>query len=165
MLNTDLRIELARSLPQSAGIDVVRLSAAFAEMEAEGRTRLGWFDGPIQIRRSADMRYGEQVFEIAVGLDEIAWDSADAAKAIEDAFEERHRALYTYAMADQEVVVVNARTSVIGVLPPPAIPNPRARPTRPLSHHAAYSFSNGWRCPCSPSTLLVRTSGWLGLHW
>ena len=143
MLNTDLRIELARSMPQSAGIDVVRLSAAFAEMEAEGRTRLGWFDGPIQIRRSADMRYGEQVFEIAVGLDEIAWDSANAAKAIEDAFEERHRALYTYAMADQEVVVVNARTSVIGVLPPPAIPEP-SRPTDAATIASRRVFLQQW---------------------
>lgn len=143
MLNTDLRIELARSMPQSAGIDVVRLSAAFAEMEAEGHTRLGWFDGPIQIRRSADMRYGEQVFEIAVGLDEIAWDSANAAKAIEDAFEERHRALYTYAMADQEVVVVNARTSVIGVLPPPAIPE-ASRPTDVATIASRYVFLQQW---------------------
>lgn len=118
MLNTDLRIELARSLPQSAGIDVAALRAAFADMEAEGRGRLGWFDGEIEIRRSADMRYGEQVFEIAVGLDEIAWESADAARAIECAFEERHRALYTYAMTDQEVVIVNARASVVGLLPP-----------------------------------------------
>ena len=143
MLNTDLRIELARSMPQSTGIDVAALRAASAEMEAEGRARLGWFDGAIEIRRSADMRYGEQVFEISVGLDDITWDSADATRAIERAFEERHRALYTYAMADQEVVVVNARVSVIGVLPPTATPD-RSRPTGAAAVASRRVFLQQW---------------------
>ena len=143
MLNTDLRVELARSMPQSAEIDVPALRAAFAEMESEGRTRLGWFDGPIQIRRSADMRYGEQVFEISVDLDEIEWDSADAAKAIEQAFQERHRALYTYAMTDQEIVVVNARTSVMGLLPATAVAEPSPVSASPATRSRRV-FLAGW---------------------
>ena len=31
----------------------------------------GWFDGPIKVERSAEMRYGEQIFEIDVPLDGI----------------------------------------------------------------------------------------------
>jgi N-methylhydantoinase A len=117
MLNTDLRVELTRSQGQLKGIDVAGLQAAFAEMEAEGRARLAWFDGEIVTRRSADMRYGEQVFEIAVPLDGLDWTAPDIGGAIEEAFHRAHEALYTYALRDQDVVLVNARVSVIGRLP------------------------------------------------
>jgi N-methylhydantoinase A len=137
MLNTDLRVELSRSLGQS-GIDTGALASAFAAMEAEGRDRLSWFGGPVELHRSADMRYGEQVFEIAVDLNDA--DGADLAER----FHAAHERLYTYAMRDQEVVLVNARLSAIGRLPPagemgsarPAIPA-AARAHRPV-------FLGGW---------------------
>src|SRR5580692_1310224 len=109
MLNTDLRIELARSQSQTHGIDVDALRVAFAEMEREGRARLGWFDGAVTVRRSADMRYGEQVFEIAVDLEGLDWQAPDLAKRLEAAFHQAHEALYTYSSPDQDVVLVNAR--------------------------------------------------------
>jgi N-methylhydantoinase A len=117
MLNTDLRIELMRSQSQTHGIDVAALRAAFAEMEREGQARLAWFDGAVTVRRSADMRYGEQVFEIAVDLEGVDWEAPDLAKRIEAAFHRAHEALYTYSSPDQDVVLVNARVSVIGRLP------------------------------------------------
>jgi N-methylhydantoinase A len=117
MLNTDLRIELMRSQPQTGGIDVEALRAAFGAMEQEGRARLAWFDGEVIVRRSADMRYGEQVFEIAVDLDGLDWATPDLGAQIEAAFHQAHEALYTYALRDQDVVLVNARASVIGGLP------------------------------------------------
>ena len=114
MLNTDLRVELTRSQGQIKDIDVVALAASFAAMEAEGRARLSWFDGVVSIRRSDDMRYGEQVFEIAVDLDGVDQESP---QAIEEAFHQAHERLYTYALRDQDVVLVNARAAVIGRLP------------------------------------------------
>jgi len=118
MLNTDLRIELMRSQSQTHGIDVAALREAFAGMEREGRARLAWFDGAVTVRRSADMRYGEQVFEIAVALDGLDWEAPeDLAGRIEAAFHRAHEALYTYASPDQDVVLVNARASVTGRLP------------------------------------------------
>jgi N-methylhydantoinase A len=116
MLNTDLRIELMRSLSQRRGIDTDALRVAFADMEHEGRGRLSWFDGEVVTRRSADMRYGEQVFEITVDMDGLDWQAADLADRIEAAFHRAHEALYTYALRDQDVVLVNARLSVIGRL-------------------------------------------------
>ncbi len=113
MLNTDLRIELTRGQSQSGGIEVEPLNASFAEMEREGRGRLSWFDGEIIIRHTADMRYGEQVFEINVPLDGVA----RTREAIEDAFHAAHERLYTYSLRDQDVVLVNAGVSVIGRLP------------------------------------------------
>jgi N-methylhydantoinase A len=113
MLNTDLRIELTRGQSQSGAIDVDALEAVYAEMEQEGRARLSWFDGEIIIRHTADMRYGEQVFEINVPLDGVGRTRA----AIEEAFHQAHERLYTYALRDQDVVLVNAGVSVIGRLP------------------------------------------------
>jgi N-methylhydantoinase A len=73
-------------------------------------------------RRSGDMRYGEQVFEIAVPLDGIDWAGPDLAGQLRAAFHARHRALFTYDLPEEEVVLVNARVAVVGRLPtsPPA---------------------------------------------
>jgi N-methylhydantoinase A len=149
MLNTDLRIELMRSQSQTRGIDVVALRAAFAEMEREGRSRLGWFDGDVSVRRSADMRYGEQVFEIAVDLEGkdlegMDWEAPDLARRIEAAFHRAHEALYTYASPDQDVVLVNARASVIGRLPAAAggATDRAAKPALPKGQRRAWL--GGW---------------------
>ena len=145
MLNTDLRVELTRSLGQGAGIDVPALKAAFTAMEQEGRARLSWFDGAIAIHRGADMRYGEQVFEIAVPLDGLDWDAPDLAAAIEAAFHQAHETLYTYALRDQDVVLVNARLSVVGRLPatPGVSAGGAAAPAAPKGRRRI--FAGGWR--------------------
>ncbi len=117
MLNTDLRVELSRSLGQSGGIDSAGLQAAFAAMADEGRARLAWFDGEVTLQRSADMRYGEQVFEIPVGLDDVDWASPTLSADLAERFHAAHERLYMYALREQDVVLVNARLSVIGRLP------------------------------------------------
>jgi N-methylhydantoinase A len=117
MLNTDLRVELSRSHGQTAGIDTAALKASFAAMETEGRSRLAWFDAEVTLHRSADMRYGEQVFEIPVPLDDVDWDSPALGTILADRFHAMHDRLYTYALRDQDCVLVNARLSVVGRLP------------------------------------------------
>ena len=162
MLNTDLRIELSRSQGQTArveasdpdttstatssistgasSIDTVALQAAFTAMQAEGRSRLAWFDGSVTLHRSADMRYGEQVFEIPVALDDIDWTATDLAATLAERFHTAHRRLYTYAMPDQEVVLVNARLSVIGHLPSveAAVPTPAHAQSVPKSRRTIH---------------------------
>ncbi len=86
-------------------------------MEAAGTAQLGWFDGKVAARRSADMRYGEQVFEIAVPLDGEDLAAPDARAAVAARFHRRHAALFTYALPDQEVVLTTARVAVVGMLP------------------------------------------------
>ena len=66
------------------------------------------------IERSAEMRYGEQIFEIDVSLDGLDWNAADLVERIEDRFHVRHEELYTYASRGQEVVFVNARVAAVG---------------------------------------------------
>lgn len=120
MLHTDLRYEMARSELGTGGVpDDDALRAIWAGLDAEGRARVAaWFGGAIETRRAADMRYGEQVFEIPVPLDGVEWDAPGLAGRVTEAFHARHRALFTYALQGEEVVLVNARLAVIGRLPP-----------------------------------------------
>jgi N-methylhydantoinase A len=103
-------------------------------MEQEGLARLrASFDGPVRVQRSVEMRYGEQIFEITVLLDGIDWDAGDPLPEIVARFHDRHEELYTYALRDQDAVLVNARAAVIGMLPgvpqePVLEPRPDAPP-------------------------------------
>src|SRR3989442_1216571 len=92
-------------------------TSPLAPLERQGRKRLGWFDGPIRVHRSLDMRYGEQIFEIQVPLDGVELGSPALMTEIADRFHTQHEALYAYSAAGQEVVIVNARVAVVGELP------------------------------------------------
>jgi N-methylhydantoinase A len=138
MLATDLRFEIARShIGDTRTLDGGALKRLFEEMEAEGLARLrasgsgsgAGFDGPARAARSVDMRYGEQVFEIAVPLDEVDWAKADPLPDIVERFHRRHEELYTYCLPDQETVLVNARVAVSGLLA--ALPQEPALPEAP----------------------------------
>ncbi|HET6224432.1 MAG TPA: hydantoinase/oxoprolinase family protein, partial [Dongiaceae bacterium] len=116
MLTSDLRYEVSRTHYGAGGrITADEVRALFAELEkqAEGRLR-SWFKGPIRIERSAEMRYGEQIFEIDVALDGLDWNAPSLVDAIEDRFHRRHEELYTYSSPGQEVVFVNARVAAVG---------------------------------------------------
>ena len=119
MLATDLRFEVARTHIGDAGsFDGAATKRLFDELAAEATARLKTsYDGPMKLQRSVDMRYGEQIFEIAVALDDMDWTVADPLPEIVERFHRRHEELYTYAMRDQEAVLVNARVVAIGVLP------------------------------------------------
>ena len=142
MLATDLRFEIARShIGDTRTLDGGALKRLFEDMEAEGFARLrASFDGPARASRSVDMRCGEQVFEIAVGLDGVDWWQADPLPQIVERFHRRHEELYTYCLPDQETVLVNARVAVAGILS--ALPQepslPEASPAVPRSERPIY---------------------------
>ncbi len=142
MLATDLRFEIARShIGDTRALDGGALKRLFDEMEAEGLARLrASFDGPARSMRSVEMRYGEQVFEIAVELGEVDWSKADPLPDIVERFHRRHEELYTYCLPDQETVLVNARVAVAGILA--ALPQepalPAAPPTAPRAERRIY---------------------------
>ncbi|MBI1846262.1 MAG: hydantoinase/oxoprolinase family protein [Candidatus Rokubacteria bacterium] len=126
MLATDLRHEMVRThVGEAHRVGAAELRRLFGQLEADGRKRLGVFGGPIAIRRSVDMRYGEQIFEIQVPLDGVDLSAPDAMERVVERFHRRHEELYTYSAPDQDVVLVNARVAVVGVLP--TLP---AEPTR-----------------------------------
>ncbi|MDP6389183.1 MAG: hydantoinase/oxoprolinase family protein [Alphaproteobacteria bacterium] len=133
MLASDLRVEGVRThVGDAATLEAEGLSSLFQEIENEGRARLAeWFEGTVLARRAADMRYGEQVFEIDVPLDEVDWTAPDLLNQVASCFHRRHEALFTYALEDQEVVLVNARVAVTGELP--ATPREAELPDRPAA--------------------------------
>jgi N-methylhydantoinase A len=147
MLATDLRFDLSRShIGDTRALDGAAVKCLFDEMETEGLARLRVsFGGPARTSRTADMRYGEQVFEIAVPLDDVDWRAADPLPQIVERFHRRHEALYTYAMPDQESVLVNARVTVSGLLDElPHEPNlPAAPPAAALASRSIY-LDAGW---------------------
>jgi N-methylhydantoinase A len=122
MLTSDLRYEVSRThFETGARSTASEVRGIFAELEEQAVTRMrGWFDGPVKTERSAEMRYGEQIFEIDVPLDGIDLDSVALIAEIEDRFHRRHEELYTYCSRDQEVVFVNARVAAVGAVAAPA---------------------------------------------
>ena len=130
MLASELRFEATRShVGETGTLEAGTIRDIYARLESAGRERMrAWFDGEIETQRSADMRYGEQIFEIDVPLDGIDFDSEGMLGDIKQAFERRHEALYTYSLKDQEPVLINARLATIGRLAPP--------PEEPVEAHA-----------------------------
>jgi N-methylhydantoinase A len=148
MLTSDLRYEVSRT-HHGAGPRIAAEEARtlFCQLEQQAAGRLrAWFDGPMSIERSAEMRYGEQIFEIDVALDHLDWDAASLVDQIEDRFHRRHEELYTYSSRDQEVVFVNARVAAVGEVsrrgqderPAPSAAACAPRTTRP-------AFFGAWR--------------------
>ncbi|MEZ5855531.1 MAG: hydantoinase/oxoprolinase family protein [Hyphomicrobiaceae bacterium] len=131
MLASDIRFEATRShLGEATAMTAQGLANIFRELEDEVRARLSAvFPGPIRMEPSADMRYGEQIFEINVALDGLDWTSDKLAEAVAERFHQRHEQLYTYAQRSNEVVLVNARVAAIGALP--ALPSEAEVPARP----------------------------------
>jgi N-methylhydantoinase A len=120
MLTSDLRYEMSRThYGAGARISAGEVRELFGQLEqaAAGRLR-SWFKGPVSIERSAEMRYGEQIFEIDVSLDGLDWNAANLVDQIEDRFHRKHEELYTYASPGQEVVFVNARVAAVGAVAP-----------------------------------------------
>ncbi|MBX5452783.1 MAG: hydantoinase/oxoprolinase family protein [Acidobacteriia bacterium] len=119
MLTSDLRYEVSQTyFGASPGIVADEVRDLFGKLEQKATSRLrAWFDGPISVERSAEMRYGAQVYEIDVPLDDINWQSSSLADEIENRFHDRHEELYTYALRGQEIVFVNARVAAVGVVP------------------------------------------------
>lgn len=120
MLATDLRYDYVRTaVSEVCSIGADSLRKMFYEMEKEGRARVeaaGGLAERAEIVRTLDMRYGEQIFEINVALRDIDIEADDLIDQIVAAFHKRHEELYTYCSPEQEVVLVNVRTSVVGVL-------------------------------------------------
>ncbi|EAQ02174.1 hypothetical protein OB2597_18866 [Pseudooceanicola batsensis HTCC2597] len=116
MLASDLRYEMSRSRPmdgQEFADETLR--DVFDTLEAQARARMPGVDpASLTVERSAEMRYGEQIFEVDVPLDHIDFGAPGLVDAVTSAFHRRHEELYTFAAPDQEVDLVNARVALVG---------------------------------------------------
>ena len=121
MLATELRSEAVHShIGETDRLEARSVRCLFRDMETAGRARMAaWFDGEIVTRKAAEMRYGEQIFEIEVPLEGIDLNTPDLLAQLKLAFEKRHEELYTYSLKDQQPVLINARVATVGLLPVP----------------------------------------------
>ena len=147
MLTSDLRYEVSRTHYGTGRISADEVRALFAQLERQAAGQLrGWFNGPIRIERSAEMRYGEQIFEIDVALNDLDWDAASLVDDIEERFHRRHEELYTYASRGQEVVFVNARVAAVGEVSQRGADAKKAPPASACSPQGKrQAFFGAWR--------------------
>jgi N-methylhydantoinase A len=148
MLTSDLRYEVSRThFETGARSTAAEVRGIFAELEKQAVMRMKrWFGGPVEVERSAEMRYGEQIFEIDVPLDGIDLQSPSLIADIEDRFHRRHEELYTYCSRDQEVVFVNARVAAIGAVATPAAAGAVATSSTPCTARSRRkAFFGDWR--------------------
>ena len=132
MLATPLRYETSRThIGDMGSLAASTLRGLYAELETAARRKLeGEPRDAISIQRSAEMRYGEQIFEVDVALDRIDWEAENLLQLVTDAFHRRHEELFTYSQPGQEAVLVNARvaaSSAVGTKVEPAAIDGRRR--------------------------------------
>ncbi|TSD40313.1 hydantoinase/oxoprolinase family protein [Rhodococcus sp. KBS0724] len=146
MLASDLRYEMVRShVSEASAMSTESLREILGRMEADGRSRLVDFHGDVLVRYALDMRYGEQITEISVPIDDVDLHAEDAVDQIVDRFHKRHDELYAHSAPDQEVVIVNARVAVVGKLP---------------ELHAAPLTQQSWEGVSESGTRRIYLDGW-----
>jgi N-methylhydantoinase A len=100
----------------------------FSEMESGARRQLeleGFDAGQQRMRRSLDLRYRSQAFELnlELGDETLAFELGDEAlAAVGSRFHARHLAMYGHADPTATIELVNARLSAYGVVARPEAP-------------------------------------------
>lgn len=116
MLASDLRYEMSASHVGDRGaLNDRSLRKIYARLEAEAYKKIPTDTAKnVRISRSAEMRYGEQIYEVEVSLDGLDLDADGVAAQVVDRFHQRHKDLYTFCSPGEEVDLVNARVAIIG---------------------------------------------------
>jgi N-methylhydantoinase A len=122
LLVTDLMHEYSRSLLERLDrVCADRAEGALRELEAEGAKQLqaeGISPVRIELRRSADLRYVGQSFELNIGLPAGRFD-AQVAADLAEAYHREHERAYGFAAPHEPVELVNVRVSAVGMIDRP----------------------------------------------
>ncbi|MDP6561112.1 MAG: hydantoinase/oxoprolinase family protein, partial [Candidatus Binatia bacterium] len=100
-------------------LDLELLGRRFEEMEARGYEELskeGFKPEEIEITRSLDMRYADQIHECTVTIPS-GKITEEWVPEVEEAFHRRHEQLYTYCERDNLSEVINIGASLCGRVP------------------------------------------------
>lgn len=117
MLNSDLRYEVSRTIVGEVRANSGEIAKLYSELIGEASDKLShWYKDEIESQLTAEMRYGEQIFELDVPLGNVDLSAPDFGDKLAELFHQRHELLYTYALRDQEVIFVNARVAAVGVV-------------------------------------------------
>ncbi len=117
MLASNLRYELARShLIETSKLSDADLANLINDLASEAAENSGF--SPELLSRadfeySAEMRYGDQIFEIDVPLQGTDTTGPGLVNAVEHKFHRRHEELFTYSSPSHPVELVNLRVVVV----------------------------------------------------
>jgi N-methylhydantoinase A len=120
LVATDLKRDYARTLYADLGsVDPVRVSEAFAVMEASGAAMLQAAAVPVGLQalpRFADVRYRRQAYELTLPVEDGPVTRASLDR-LADSFHEKHELTYGHANRAEAVQLVNLRLTAVGRLP------------------------------------------------
>ncbi|HEV8474837.1 MAG TPA: hydantoinase/oxoprolinase family protein, partial [Methylomirabilota bacterium] len=128
LLASDVKHDDVRTRVGLLGERWATLEAVFAEMETGARRQLeleGFGSAQQRVRRSLDLRYRGQAFELNVAL------AGEPRADVEAAFHRLHAATYGHANLEAVIELVNARLTAWGVVAKPAAEH-LATAARPL---------------------------------
>ena len=121
MLVTEPRIDLVRThLLRTERTELADLDAVYDALQAEVAAELGEEGGggaELVLTRSMEMRYTGQEHTVSVLLDRHLGAMAD----LEEAFHRAHERLYTFALRDTPIEIVNFHLTGHRAVPTPAI--------------------------------------------
>lgn len=131
LLAAPLRFDRVKSCP--ARLENVTSSATAAHIDELRNDLCARFTGTsrdnVVIDVAFDLRYGDQVFETTVRVNDVSGPSEGLRERLRTAFEQRHLELYGFTLPGQEVWLVNIRaTGRLTEQRPLAMPHPIARP-------------------------------------
>ena len=127
LLYSDVEHHYVRTYRRSLrGLDVEELGRVWKRMEADARSQLEkeGFEGPgrCRVRRSADLRYQGQSFELTLPVRSGALDGRASAE-LEEAFGREHERTYGHrAGPDEPVEIVTLRVVAQGIPDRPRVP-------------------------------------------
>ena len=120
MLCTDLKYDFSRSHPASLdGIDLQTVRSILIGLESQGREKLraqGISEDDIEVQRSADMRYLDQVYEVNIAVPDPSLEDGAFLWEWSGNFHQRYQELFSYHQQDQEVRLVTLRVTMVGRL-------------------------------------------------
>jgi len=123
LLVTDFKHTFVRSIRKIVDeIDPVELETIFGELEAKGREILrseGVLDDQIVIRRTADMRYESQGYELSITVNNPV--DENEIKELKKRFHEVHHLTYGYKVEEEAVEIVNVRMECVGLTEKPKL--------------------------------------------
>ncbi len=142
LLLADVRMDESAATRTTA-LDPSTLETQFASLEASiaDRLRDGGFDPEAAVlRRTVDMRYRGQSYELQVPLDAHAIDQT-VLESLRDRFDDHHAQRYGHAMPDEPVEIVTLR--VAGSIELPGLEEQPSSAEEQLSDQRSVQFAEG----------------------
>lgn len=125
LLMADFRHDYSQThLARVASLDLDALNVAFREIEARAQAHMEQEGVPadrVRFRRSLDMRYAGQGYELEVKIPPGDYGPADSA-AFCEGLAQAHRDQYGYCRPDEQAEIVSLRVVAVGELPKPDLP-------------------------------------------